>query len=128
MPFLQLVIINGVKNEAANASVIAALKVLREKYPGHLGNVWSAQINESDSSESLDTICDLWDSAVSKGGSTVPDLVLDVTRAGPGSEVSNSFTAAMGIPTLSAQYGQEGDIRNWRDLNLDQKNYLIQVF
>lgn len=128
MLFPQLVVINGARNEAANASVTAALKALRERHPGHLGNVWSVQINESDSSESLDIICDVWGSAVSRGGSAVPDLVLDVTTIGPGADASSSFTAAMGIPTLSAQYGQEGDIRYWRDLDLDQKNYLIQVF
>lgn len=127
MLFPQLVIINDAKNKAANVSVTAALKALRERYPGHLGNVWSVQINESDYSESLDTICDVWGSAVSKGGSAVPDLVLDVTKIGLGAEASSSFTAAMGIPTLSAQYGQEDDIRYWRNLNLDQKNYLIQV-
>ncbi|XP_050463521.1 ionotropic receptor 25a [Cataglyphis hispanica] len=124
---VNLFIINGAKNKAANVSVTAALKALRERYPGHLGNVWSVQINESDYSESLDTICDVWGSAVSKGGSAVPDLVLDVTKIGLGAEASSSFTAAMGIPTLSAQYGQEGDIRYWRNLDLDQKNYLIQV-
>lgn len=108
-------------------SVTAALKALKEKYPDHLGNVWSVQINENDSGESLDTICDVWGSVVRRGGSNVPDMVLDVTTTGPGAEASNSFTAAMGIPTLSAEYGQEGDIRYWRDLDLDQKNYLIQV-
>lgn len=108
-------------------SVTAGLKALREKYPDHLGNVWSVQINESDSSESLDVICDAWGSAVRRGGSSVPDLVLDVTTIGLGAEATSSFTAAMGIPTLSAEYGQEGDIGYWRDLDLDQKNYLIQV-
>lgn len=127
MLFPQLVIINGLKNEAANTSVIAALKTLREKYPDHLGNVWSVRINESDASESLDAICDSWDLAIRKGGSSVPDLVLDVTTIGLGAEASSSFTAAMGIPTLSAEYGQEGDISYWRDLNFEQKNYLIQV-
>lgn len=127
MLFPQLVIINGVKNEAANASVTGALKALGEKYPGHLGNVWSVQINESDASESLETICNAWSSAISKGGATVPDLILDTTRAKLGAEASSSFTAAMGVPTLSAQFGQEDDIRYWRDLDLDQKNYLIQV-
>jgi len=108
-------------------SVISALKAMGEKYPGHLGNVWSVQINESDSSESLDTICNVWNSAISKGGATVPDLILDMTMSNLGAEVSSSFTAAMGVPTLSAQFGQEGDIRYWRDLDLDRKNYLIQV-
>lgn len=127
MLFPQLVIINGVKNEAGNASVTAALKTLAEKYPGHLGNVWTVQINETDSSDSLEAICNTWSSAVSKGGATVPDLILDITTANLGAEASSSFTAAMGVPTLSGQFGQEGDIRYWRDLDLDQKNYLIQV-
>ncbi|XP_018303765.1 ionotropic receptor 25a isoform X1 [Mycetomoellerius zeteki] len=120
-------IINGWKNEAANVSVTNALKTLGEKYSGHLGNVWSIQINESDSTESLETICNAWSSAISKGGATVPDLILDMTMSDLGAEASSSFTAAMGVPTLSAQFGQEGDIRYWRDLDLDQKNYLIQV-
>lgn len=127
MLFPQLVIINGVKNEVGNASVTSALKTLGEKYPGHLGTVWSVQVNESDSSESIDIICNTWTSAISKGGATVPDLVLDLTMANLGAEASSSFTAAMGVPTLSAQFGQEGDIRYWRNLDLDQKNYLIQV-
>lgn len=127
MLFPQLVIINGAKNEVGNASVTSALKTLGEKYPGHLGNVWSVQINESDSSESLEIICDTWATAISKGGATVPDLILDFTMANLGAEASSSFTAAMGVPTLSAQFGQEGDIRYWRDLSLEQKNYLIQV-
>lgn len=105
----------------------AALKTLREDYPDYLGNVWFVQINESDSSESLDAICDTWDLAVEGGGSSVPDLVLDVTTIGLGAEATNSFTASMGIPTLSAVYGQEGDILYWRDLDPDQRNYLIQV-
>lgn len=127
MLFSQLVIINDLNNEMANVSVTVALKALREKYPGQLGNVWSVQINETDSSDSLEKICNIWNSAIGRGGGSVPDLVLDVTTFGLGSEVSGSFTAAVGIPTLSAQFGQEGDIRYWRDLNLDQMNYLIQV-
>ncbi|KAL0108697.1 hypothetical protein PUN28_014089 [Cardiocondyla obscurior] len=127
MLFLQLVIINGMKNEAGNASVTSALKTLGEKYSGYLGNVWSVQINETDSSESLEIICNTWSSAIRKGGSSVPDLILDVTRADVGAEASSSFTAAMGVPTLSAQFGQEGDILYWRDLDLDQQNYLIQI-
>lgn len=111
----------------ANASVTSALKTLRERYPGHLGDVWSVQIHDTDSSESLEMICNSWNAAVSRGGTAVPDLVLDVTMANLGAEASSSFTAAMGIPTLSAQYGQKDDIRYWRVLNTDQANYLIQV-
>ncbi|RLU19384.1 ObirIr25a.2 [Ooceraea biroi] len=121
--FPQLVTITGMRNTVANESMTVALKALREKYPGHLGSVWSVQINETDISESLESICNAWSSATANGATTVPDLILDLTMTG----VSSSFTAAMGVPTLSATYGQEGDIRDWRDLDLDQKDYLIQI-
>lgn len=111
----------------ANASVTAALKTLREKYPGHLGKVWSVQLNETDSGEIVETVCDAWGTAVRGGGNAVPDLVLDVTMAGMSAEISSSITAALGLPTLSAQYGQEDDIQYWRNLDVDQKGYLIQV-
>lgn len=37
------------------------------------------------------------------------------------------MTAALGLPTVSASFGQEGDLRQWRDINDQKKNYLIQV-
>lgn len=92
-----------------------------------MGKVWIVQVNESDVNDTLDRICKPWDSAVKKGGTGVPDLVIDTTTAGLGAKISNSFTAALGIPTLSAQYGQEGDLLYWRNLNTDQESYLIQV-
>lgn len=122
----KLVIINALKNEIANISVAQALKVLREKYPDHLGSVWTININETDSGEIIETVCNAWSAIINKGGA-VPDLVLDVTMAGIGSEVSSSITATLGLPTLSAQYGQEDDIQYWRNLDVDQRGYLIQV-
>lgn len=124
---LRLVVINGLKNEVANASVTSALKTLREKFPGHLGHVWTVQMNESDANEIVDNMCQTWSSAISRGGSTVPDLVLDFSMFGMSSEVSSSVTASLGLPTLSAQYGQEDDIQYWRNLDADQKGYLVQV-
>nr|ALG36131.1 ionotropic receptor 1 [Sclerodermus sp. MQW-2015] len=55
------------------------------------------------------------------------DLVLDVTTTGPSAEIANSFTLALGLPTLSGQYGQAGDLRYWRHLESDKRDYLIQV-
>lgn len=115
------------KNEIANASVTSALKTLREKFPGYLGRVWTVQMNETDAGEIIDNMCQSWNTAVSGGGSTVPDLVLDFSMYGMSSEVSSSITAALGLPTLSAQYGQEGDIEHWRNLDVDQRGYLVQV-
>lgn len=89
--------------------------------------MWSVQVNGSDINNTLDRVCNNWNSAVKKGGAKVPDLVIDTTTAGLGAKISNSFTAALGIPTLSAQYGQVGDLQYWRKLNSDQQDYLIQV-
>lgn len=56
-----------------------------------------------------------------------PHLVLDTTMTGIASETVKSFTAALGLPTISASFGQEGDLRQWRNINENEKEYLIQV-
>lgn len=43
------------------------------------------------------------------------------------SETVKSFTQALGLPTISASYGQEGDLRQWRDLDDSKQKYLLQV-
>lgn len=40
-----------------------------------------------------------------------PHLVIDTTINGVTSEAVKSFTAALALPTVSASYGQNGDIR-----------------
>jgi len=40
-----------------------------------------------------------------------PHLVIDTTINGVASEAVKSFTAALALPTVSASYGQTGDIR-----------------
>lgn len=58
---------------------------------------------------------------------TYPHLVLDTTMTGLGSETVKSFTAALGLPTVSASFGQEGDLRQWRNIDDMEKQYLIQI-
>ena len=41
-----------------------------------------------------------------------PDLVLDLTQAGISSEVIKSLSLTLGLPTVSASMGEEGDIRS----------------
>lgn len=43
------------------------------------------------------------------------------------SETVKSLTSALGLPTVSASFGQEGDIRQWRDLTEQKRQYLLQV-
>jgi ionotropic glutamate receptor len=56
-----------------------------------------------------------------------PDIILDSTRAGVMSDVVKTMSWTLGLPTLSTSYGEEGDIREWRDLTPAQKNYLVQI-
>ncbi|KAJ8927532.1 hypothetical protein NQ314_019989 [Rhamnusium bicolor] len=56
-----------------------------------------------------------------------PHLVLDTTMTGIGSETVKSFTAALALPTISASFGQEGDLRQWRNIDENERQYLIQI-
>lgn len=46
---------------------------------------------------------------------------------GVASETVKSITSALALPTVSASFGQEGDLRQWRDINEQKSNYLLQV-
>lgn len=56
-----------------------------------------------------------------------PHLVLDNTMTGLISETVKSFTKALQLPTISGSFGQEGDLRQWRDIDDTQQDYLIQI-
>lgn len=58
---------------------------------------------------------------------TPPHVVLDTTMTGLASETVKSFTLALGLPTISASFGQEGDLRQWRNIDESEKDYLIQI-
>lgn len=46
---------------------------------------------------------------------------------GLASETVKSFTAALGLPTISASFGQEGDLRQWRNIDENEQEYLVQI-
>ncbi|ODM89690.1 Glutamate receptor ionotropic, kainate 2 [Orchesella cincta] len=56
-----------------------------------------------------------------------PDIVIDFTRYGIPSEAVKMIVKVMNLPTISAAFGQEGDIRSWQELGPNMKQYLIQV-
>ncbi|KAH0555582.1 hypothetical protein KQX54_020271 [Cotesia glomerata] len=114
-------------NELANQSIDIALADIRAKDPTVLGNVIIVQLNESDPKEVLEQVCGVWDSAVKNGTSGVPDLVLDTTRSYFGAKTVNVFASFLGIPKISARYGQRSDVKHWQDLTVNQTNYLVQI-
>ena len=54
-------------------------------------------------------VCGELDSLLDLG--TPPDLVLDLTKNGISSEAIKLLSLSLGLPTVSAAFGEEGDIR-----------------
>lgn len=71
------------------------------------------------------SVCKTYDDMLKS--KTNPHVVLDTTMTGMASETVKSFTAALALPTISASFGQEGDLRQWRHINEQQEKYLIQI-
>ncbi|CAF4958003.1 unnamed protein product [Pieris macdunnoughi] len=81
--------------------------------------------NRTDAKVFLENVCRKYTDMVS--GKKPPHVVLDFTTTGVGSETIKSFTSALGLPTVSGSFGQEGDLRQWQSLNFNQARYLLQV-
>ncbi|KAK4301458.1 hypothetical protein Pmani_026414 [Petrolisthes manimaculis] len=82
-------------------------------------------ITGEDIEATVNQTCDRVDAMLDSN--EAPHIVLDATTTGMMSETIKSFTRALALPTLSATYGQEGDIREWRDLSEMEEKYLIQL-
>lgn len=70
-------------------------------------------------------VCSVYTEAVKTN--QPPHIVFDTTITNVASETVKSLTSALGLPTVSASFGQEGDIRQWRDLTDQKRQYLLQV-
>ncbi|XP_045465675.1 ionotropic receptor 25a-like [Harmonia axyridis] len=81
--------------------------------------------NRTDAVELLDPLCKTYDDMVK--ASKPPHLVFDTTVTGLSSETVKSVTAALGLPTITASYGQDGDLVKWRKIDDDEKKYFIQI-
>ncbi|CAH0553819.1 unnamed protein product [Brassicogethes aeneus] len=81
--------------------------------------------NRTDSTGLLELLCSTYNDMLEKN--IPPHLVLDTTKTGLASETVKSFTSALGLPTISASFGQEGDLRQWRNIDENEKQYLIQI-
>lgn len=70
-------------------------------------------------------VCASYSDLITKNQS--PHLIFDTTITGVASETVKSITSALGLPTISASFGQEGDLRQWRDISEQKSNFLLQV-
>lgn len=143
-----LVFINEVDNDQATESIDIAITYIK-KNP-NLGlsvQLTSLEANATDSkgilAESKCTrlflilflinliiyvklsVCRVYDAALKSG--QPPHIILDTSKSGLASDTIKSFAAQLAIPTISASYGQVGDLRQWRELTDQQKQFLLQV-
>ncbi|XP_059221283.1 ionotropic receptor 25a isoform X3 [Stomoxys calcitrans] len=57
----------------------------------------------------------------------LPHVIFDSTKFGLASDTVKSFAIALGLPTVSASCGHDGDLRQWSNMDEDKQNYLLQV-
>ncbi|XP_053959026.1 ionotropic receptor 25a isoform X1 [Anastrepha ludens] len=118
--------INDADNEPAAKAVTVVLTYLK-KNP-HYGisiQIDQVEANKTDAKTLLESICSKYAESIER--KQPPHVVFDTTKSGIASETVKSFTQALGLPTISASYGQEGDLRQWRDIDESKQKYLLQV-
>lgn len=113
-------------NEIAQKAVDVAVNFIK-KTPslGLSVEIMAVEGNRTDSKGLLESICSRYAESLQAG--QPPHVIFDTTKTGVSSETVKSVSSALGIPTVSASFGQDGDLRQWRDLNDKKKNYLLQV-
>ncbi|BES98926.1 glutamate receptor [Nesidiocoris tenuis] len=88
-------------------------------------DVYRVTASGTDAKILLESLCDTFNVSASAG--KAPHLILDTTLIGVTSEAVKTFSKALGVPTLSASFGQEGDLRQWRALEGETAKYLVQI-
>lgn len=118
--------VNEVGNEVAAKAVDVAVNYIKKNPSLGLSvEVMAVEGNRTDSKGLLEAICSRY--AQSLQSNQPPHVIFDTTKTGVSSETVKSVASALGIPTVSASLGQEGDLRQWRDLTDKKKAYLLQV-
>ncbi|XP_036327744.1 ionotropic receptor 25a [Rhagoletis pomonella] len=118
--------VNDADNEPA-AKAVTVVTTYLKKNPSYGISIQIDQVetNKTDAKSLLESICSKYAESIDR--KQPPHIVFDTTKSGIASETVKSFTQALGLPTVSASYGQEGDLRQWRDLDESKQKYLLQV-
>uniref|UniRef100_A0A2P2I0J5 Ionotropic receptor 25a-like n=1 Tax=Hirondellea gigas TaxID=1518452 RepID=A0A2P2I0J5_9CRUS len=115
-------------NSLAVQGINSAIKYLNDN-PSQGVKVLKYYENRMDKDANIEATvnatCDMLDGAVD--ASQPPHLILDATRTGIVSETVKSFTKALSLPTFSSSFGQDGDLREWRDLTETEQQFLVQL-
>ncbi|XP_074039015.1 ionotropic receptor 25a isoform X1 [Leptinotarsa decemlineata] len=118
--------VNEEGNEVADKTLDVVMTYLKKNNKLGLSvDVRRVVGNRTESNAFLESLCSTYNAMLET--QTYPHLVLDTTMTGLGSETVKSFTQALALPTISASFGQEGDLRQWRNIDENEKDYLIQI-
>ncbi|KAL3278032.1 hypothetical protein HHI36_013373 [Cryptolaemus montrouzieri] len=120
------VYVNENDNHIAERAVETAMDYMRQndKFDFEI-NITKVVGNRSYPVELLEQLCETYTKMLESSKS--PHLVLDTTISRASSETVKSFTAALGLPTIAASHGREIDFIKWRNINENQRRYLIQI-
>ncbi|XP_045465402.1 LOW QUALITY PROTEIN: ionotropic receptor 25a-like [Harmonia axyridis] len=122
-----LVYVNEKGNEVAESAVNSAIGYIEQsgKYNLKLEVTRVSGNRNNDSNEMLKSLCENYHRMLDN--KRPPHLVLDTTMTDMASETVKIFTRGLALPTISASYGQNGDLREWNNLDIIERKYLIQV-
>ncbi|KAL7042223.1 hypothetical protein ACKWTF_001073 [Chironomus riparius] len=123
---INVLFINEVGNDIAQKAFEVAIGYIKKNPNLGLSVEYTlVEGNRTDSKGLLESICTTY--AANLQENKKPHVIFDTTKTGVSSETVKSLSAALGIPTISASYGQDGDLRQWRELSEKKKAYLLQV-
>ncbi|NP_001273813.1 glutamate receptor ionotropic, kainate 4-like precursor [Musca domestica] len=123
---INVLFINELDNDPASKAIDIVQTYLKKNSNYGLSvQIDKIEANKTDAKALLESICIKY--AESIENKQPPHVVFDTTKSGIASETVKSFTQALGLPTVSASYGQEGDLRQWRDMEESKQKYLLQV-
>ncbi|XKL64087.1 hypothetical protein PGB90_004173 [Kerria lacca] len=124
---VNILFVNEFKNLVANKAADVVLNYLRRnpRIGIHVNGFYKLDLSGNDAQTILESLCIQYNNSIKDG--KPPHVILDTTQAGIVSEAVKTFTAALALPTISASYGQDGDIKQWRNLDGEQQKFLIQI-
>ncbi|XP_075152081.1 ionotropic receptor 25a [Haematobia irritans] len=123
---INVLFINELDNDAASKAIDIVQTYLKKNSNYGLSlQIDKIEANKTDAKALLESICIKYADSIENN--QPPHVVFDTTKSGVSSETVKSFAQALGLPTVSASYGQEGDLRQWRDMEENKQKYLLQV-
>uniref|UniRef100_A0A1I8PVZ8 Ionotropic glutamate receptor C-terminal domain-containing protein n=2 Tax=Stomoxys calcitrans TaxID=35570 RepID=A0A1I8PVZ8_STOCA len=123
---INVLFINELDNYVASKAVDVVQTYLEKNSNYGLAlRIDKVEANKTDAKGLLESMCAKYGDSIEKN--QPPHVIFDSTKFGLASDTVKSFAIALGLPTVSASCGHDGDLRQWSDMDKDKQNYLLQV-